>query len=134
MRQQWTVCTPSLIGCVCATLYAMLAADKPEIWRGHNIQYTVTVTTPTPCAVDRVAQVEREFCSSYRNREGAFSLPSAIANSKFMEPSRWWSIYGKHVHVPLLAATATQVLSQPAAAYAAERNWSQCTGTVRVHH
>ena len=45
-----------------------------------------------------------------------------IENAKLMEPSRWWSQYGKHV--PLLAAVAQQVLAQPAAASAAERNWS----------
>mmetsp|Transcript_28713 Transcript_28713/g.87999 ORF Transcript_28713/g.87999 Transcript_28713/m.87999 type:complete len:83 (-) Transcript_28713:183-431(-) len=39
-----------------------------------------------------------------------------------MAPSQWWSVYGKHV--TLLAALAQQVLSQSAAASAAERNWS----------
>mmetsp|Transcript_53518 Transcript_53518/g.73365 ORF Transcript_53518/g.73365 Transcript_53518/m.73365 type:complete len:179 (-) Transcript_53518:128-664(-) len=52
---------------------------------------------------------------------------SAVRNRKrqgygAMEPSQWWTMYGKHV--PMLASLAQQVLSQPTAASAAERNWS----------
>ena len=39
-----------------------------------------------------------------------------------MEPAAWWSTYGRHL--PLLSAITPRVLAQPAAASAAERNWS----------
>ena len=39
-----------------------------------------------------------------------------------MEPAAWWGMYG--LHLPLLSSIAPQVLAQPAAASAAERNWS----------
>ena len=39
-----------------------------------------------------------------------------------MEPSEWWDTYGKHL--PLLCRYAKCILAQPAAASAAERNWS----------
>mmetsp|Transcript_7599 Transcript_7599/g.22777 ORF Transcript_7599/g.22777 Transcript_7599/m.22777 type:complete len:136 (-) Transcript_7599:7-414(-) len=58
----------------------------------------------------------------FQNGNGAFTRPSAIENAKAMEPSQWWTMYGKHV--PMLASIAQQVLLQPTAASAAERNWS----------
>ena len=45
-----------------------------------------------------------------------------LANAKTMEPAAWWGLYGKHL--PPLSALAPRVLAQPAAASAAERNWS----------
>ena len=36
--------------------------------------------------------------------------------------SQWWDTYGKHL--PLLCSYAKCILAQPAAASAAERNWS----------
>ena len=39
-----------------------------------------------------------------------------------MESAAWWDMYGRHL--PLLSSIAPQVLAQPAAASAAERNWS----------
>lgn len=93
---------------------AILASvDHEHAWKHLNCK--------SPEVVSRVAQVEREF-STYQNKEGTFSRPSAIDNASEMEPSRWWTMYGKHV--PMLASIAQQVLSQPAAASAAERNWS----------
>ena len=71
--------------------------------------------------VARVAQAEREF-AVYQRREGVFSRPSVLENAKSMEPAAWWGMYGKHL--PLLSAIAPRVLAQPAAASAAERNWS----------
>ena len=54
-----------------------------------------------------------------------------------MEPAAWWSTYGRHL--PLLSAIAPRVLAQPAAARAAERNWSvygqiRTANTLRMHH
>ena len=43
-------------------------------------------------------------------------LQSAIENAKAMEPSQWWTMYGKHV--PMLASLPQQDLSQPTAASA----------------
>ena len=39
-----------------------------------------------------------------------------------MEPASWWDMYCKHL--PLLSSYAKCILAQPAAASAAERNWS----------
>ena len=68
-----------------------------------------------------MAQLEREF-ATYQRRDGIFTRPSVLANAKTMEPAAWWGLYGKHL--PPLSALAPRVLAQPAAASAAERNWS----------
>ena len=107
MRPPRMVCTSFLTACVCAM------QSLPLPWWKY--------TYSTPEVVQRVAQVEREFVV-FQSCQGAFSRPSALENAKEMEPSQWWTIYGKHV--PLLASLAQHVLSQPAAASAAERNWS----------
>ena len=58
----------------------------------------------------------------YQQQVGPFTQPSVRANAKTMEPSQWWDTYGKHL--PLLCSYAKCILAQPAAASAAERNWS----------
>ena len=58
----------------------------------------------------------------YQRHDGAFSRPSVVANAKIMEPVMGWGMYGRHL--PLLSSIAPQVLAQPAAASAAERNLS----------
>eukprot|EP00965_Chrysotila_dentata_P000414 13972-Pleurochrysis_carterae.AAC.2 len=45
-----------------------------------------------------------------------------MENAKTMCPAVWWQTHSKHL--PLLSKIAQTVLSQPAAASAAERNWS----------
>lgn len=91
----------------------MASADPDSAWR--------SLTTTSPEVVTRIAQVEMEF-AIYQRHDGAFSRPSVIANAKTMEPAMWWGMYGRHL--PLLSSIAPQVLAQPAAASAAERNWS----------
>lgn len=95
-----------------------------------------SLTVSSPAVIARVAQVEREF-SVYQRREGVFSRPTVLANAKTMEPAAWWSMYGRHL--PLLSAIAPRVLAQPAAASAAERNWSvygqiRTAQKSRMHH
>jgi hypothetical protein len=60
-----------------------------------------------------------------------------LANAKSVEPAAWWGLYGKHL--PLLSSIAPRVLAQPAAASAAERNWSvygqiQAANKTRMAH
>eukprot|EP00966_Prymnesium_polylepis_P001204 27388-Prymnesium_polylepis.1 len=93
---------------------AIMASEEPETaW--------CQLTTSSSEVVARIAQAEREF-AVFQRREGVLSRPSVIANAKEMEPAAWWSTYGRHL--PLLSAIAPRVLAQPAAASAAERNWS----------
>jgi hypothetical protein len=103
----------TVIDRMCLRDEIMASADPDSAWR--------ELTTSSPAVVARVAQAEREF-AVYQRREGIFSRPSVLANAKTMEPAAWWSTYGRHL--PLLSAIAPRVLAQPAAASAAERNWS----------
>lgn len=99
---------------------AIMASSDPEA-------AMASLTTSSPEVVQRVAQAEREF-ALYQGQDGPFSRLSVVENAKTMDPSRWWNTYGKHL--PILSAIAPRVLAQPAAASAAERNWS-VTGQIR---
>lgn len=103
----------AVIECMCLRDEIMASANPEQAWRELN--------TSSPPVVARVAQAEREF-AAYQRRDGVFSRPSVLTNAKQMEPAAWWGMYGKHL--PLLSAIAPRVLAQPAAASAAERNWS----------
>jgi len=93
---------------------AMMAAGGGE-------EAMSTLTLESPEVVERVAQAEREW-ATFQERDGAFSRPTVLLNAKSMEPSKWWSTYGRHL--PLLSSIASRVTSQPGAASWAERNWS----------
>ena len=93
---------------------AILASDDPE-------SACVLLDQSSPVVLQRVAQCEQEL-ALYQQQAGPFTRPSVRHNAKTMEPSAWWETYGKHL--PLLCAYAKCILAQPAAASAAERNWS----------
>ena len=93
---------------------AILASDNQD-------DAILLLDQSSPEVVQRVTQAEREL-ALYQQQAGPFTRPSVRVNAKTMEPSEWWALYGKHL--PLLCKYATSILAQPAAASAAERNWS----------
>lgn len=80
-----------------------------------------TITIDSDAVQGRVAKVTAQL-AQYQQREGNFSKAYVLANAKTMAPAQWWDTFGKHL--PELASVAKRVLAQPAAASAAERNWS----------
>eukprot|EP00965_Chrysotila_dentata_P189854 6173553-Pleurochrysis_carterae.AAC.1 len=66
--------------------------------------------------------------SRYQLRESIFTKQHVIRNAKTMAPATWWTISGKHL--PNICRIAQILLSQPASASAAERNWS-IYGTIK---
>ena len=103
----------TVIDRMCLRDEIMASADPERAWR--------ELSSSSPAVVARVAQAEREF-AVYQCHDGVFTRPLVIANAKVMEPAKWWRMYGKHL--PILSTIAGRVLAQPAAASAAERNWS----------
>jgi len=81
----------------------------------------LTLNLQSPEVFEREAQAHREL-AIYQKNEGIFTERAVLFNAKDLEPSAWWMLYGKHL--PLLCSFAQCILSQPAAASAAERNWS----------
>lgn len=79
------------------------------------------ITFESAAVQERMGLVTAQL-SQYQQRSGNFSKPYVIANAKVMAPAVWWDTYARHL--PELVSVATRVLAQPAAASAAERNWS----------
>ena len=93
---------------------AILAAEDPEA-------AVLTITLESSEVFQREAQAHREL-AIYQRNEGIFTERAVLFNAKEVEPAMWWGLYAKHL--PLLCKFAQVILSQPAAASAAERNWS----------
>ena len=93
---------------------ALLAAEDPDA-------AVLTLNLKSPEVFQREAQAHREL-AIYQRNEGIFTSPSVLFNAKNLEPAAWWGLYAKQL--PLLCSFAQVILSQPAAASAAERNWS----------
>lgn len=93
-----------------------------EIRSSSDVQKAMTeLTTSSPSVVSRISRAMQQY-SRVRAQEGALSKPYVIQGAREMAPSMWWSTYC--VHLPDIKQIAVAVLQQPAAAGAAERNWS----------
>ncbi|XP_035833408.1 uncharacterized protein LOC118482061 isoform X2 [Helianthus annuus] len=58
----------------------------------------------------------------FRDRQGEFSRPLALASVKSDPPDEWWRLFGGDV--PELQSFAIRILSQTTSSSGCERNWS----------
>ncbi|XP_023751607.2 uncharacterized protein LOC111899961 [Lactuca sativa] len=58
----------------------------------------------------------------FRDSEGTFGRPSAIASRTSTRPDEWWKLFGGDM--PMLQKFAIRILSQTASSFGCERNWS----------
>ncbi|KAJ9538447.1 hypothetical protein OSB04_031180 [Centaurea solstitialis] len=58
----------------------------------------------------------------FRDSEGTFGRPSAVASCTITRPDEWWKLFGGDT--PVLQKFAIRILSQTASSSSCERNWS----------